>query len=391
MDIKIKVYAKAQNRLALGIIQAYVILHPLTTLDDLNKVFPHSINPDSGVKENFIDVTKVHEKQGEKWNGFFVKETELISLADETPLSVVSMWTKPSLERLLKKAAQSGIEGELVEQLPEQACLLCGDDTSVLAKSVGYTIELLNGYEPQSRLLLLVEEDVRTFFGRMATALPQQGKNIFFNEKDFQIKLSIYLSDLKNLSGEPKYDDVKVEYYIPQKELGKEYERWNNNIFLDIVVEKDGVYLPIELKYNTTPVSMGIERFGEVISDEDIIKYQGATNDLCYYFWKDVRRLELVKQRFPRVKNGIALILTNNFSLKKGPRESALYYQFSLADGKHSPSKHWKKEKKDFQEVKSSQEKKDSQPDFELSKSYTTTWQDITLEGAPFMYNIVEV
>lgn len=43
---KIKVYGKAQNRIALGIIHAYMVMHPKTTLMELRNAFPNSLNPD---------------------------------------------------------------------------------------------------------------------------------------------------------------------------------------------------------------------------------------------------------------------------------------------------------------------------------------------------------
>lgn len=387
MDTKIKVSAKAQNRLALGVLRAYVIMNPEVTLDEISATFPHSINPDSGVKENFIDVLKVHEKQGENWNGYFVKDQEVIALHNGTKMAVVSMWTKPSLDRLLKKAAEFGIEAEKMDQLPEQVDELPDVSEAVPSKSVGYVLEFVNGYKPEpprSELLLSVEEDIKDFFSQFEAHPSEQGKHIFFNEKDFQIRLSIYLTGLKNGDGTPKYDDVDVEYYLPQKEMGLEYiEIWKNKMFLDIVVEKDGVFVPVELKYSTDTVSMEITRFGEVIKDEDIIKHQGATNLVCYNFWKDVKRLELVKKRFPKVKNGIALILTNNASFKNTPNENAGYAPFSLADGRHDSKKYW---------GDSIAEKiKEGYPDFDLNKSYTTNWHDITLDGESFFYNLVEI
>lgn len=110
MEPKIRVYGKAQNRIALGIIRAYVMLHPETTLDSLREEFPHSICPDSGVKENFVDLNEVSDIQGENWNGFFDKEPELIPLADGTRVAITNMWTAKSLARLVAKAADFGIE-----------------------------------------------------------------------------------------------------------------------------------------------------------------------------------------------------------------------------------------------------------------------------------------
>ena len=48
---KIKVYGKTQNAIALGIIHAYVIMFPQTTLADLRKAFPNDTAPDKGANE----------------------------------------------------------------------------------------------------------------------------------------------------------------------------------------------------------------------------------------------------------------------------------------------------------------------------------------------------
>ena len=54
MESKVKVYAKSHNRIALGVINAYLVLYPETTLDDLRKAFPNTINPDCGSKQIFM-------------------------------------------------------------------------------------------------------------------------------------------------------------------------------------------------------------------------------------------------------------------------------------------------------------------------------------------------
>ena len=59
MTNKVRVYGKAQNRTALGIMHAYMVMYPQATMDDLKKAFPDELNPDSGVKKNFV-------KAGEK-------------------------------------------------------------------------------------------------------------------------------------------------------------------------------------------------------------------------------------------------------------------------------------------------------------------------------------
>ena len=54
MASKVKVYGKAQNRTALGIMHAYMLMYPHATIEDLRKAYPDSHKPDSGVKKNYI-------------------------------------------------------------------------------------------------------------------------------------------------------------------------------------------------------------------------------------------------------------------------------------------------------------------------------------------------
>ena len=51
---RVRVYGKAQNRTALGIMHAYMVMYPQSKLEDIQKAFPDTLNPDSGVKKNFI-------------------------------------------------------------------------------------------------------------------------------------------------------------------------------------------------------------------------------------------------------------------------------------------------------------------------------------------------
>lgn len=131
---KVRVYGKAQNRTALGIMHAYMVMYPQSKLEDIQKAFPDTLNPDSGVKKNFIYA----EEKGTTadWNGFFKKEEELLTMGDGRKVAVVSMWTKPSFERLVAWAKQYGIivaEFEAVNKGGEKG---------------GFRLEYLNGYIP---------------------------------------------------------------------------------------------------------------------------------------------------------------------------------------------------------------------------------------------------
>lgn len=118
MESKIKVYAKSQNRIALGVINAYLVLYPEATLDDLRKAFPDTINPDCGSKQIFMTQKEIREHiaNGEEWyasaRGYFVNDDEWLVMPNGEHIGVVSMWTKPSVERLTEYAKKYGIEIE---------------------------------------------------------------------------------------------------------------------------------------------------------------------------------------------------------------------------------------------------------------------------------------
>lgn len=132
---KVRVYGKAQNRTALGIMHAYMVMYPQATMDDLKKAFPDELNPDSGVKKNFV-------KAGEKgtngdWDGFFQKEDELLTMGDGTQVAVVKMWTKPSFDRLVTHASQYAIEVAQFEAADKG-----------FGQKGSFRLEYLNGYVP---------------------------------------------------------------------------------------------------------------------------------------------------------------------------------------------------------------------------------------------------
>lgn len=134
---KIRVYGKAQNRTALGIVQAYLVMYPHATLADLKQAFPNALNPDKGVKENFISEEEIKSRQDSNWNGYFIKEDELLPLGDGTKAALVSMWTKNSFDRLVSHAGQYGIEIASFDSAEKG-----------FGKRGSYRLEYLNGYIP---------------------------------------------------------------------------------------------------------------------------------------------------------------------------------------------------------------------------------------------------
>lgn len=134
MPNKVRVYGKAQNRTALGIVHAYMKMHPHATLEDLRKAFPDSINPDKGVDEIFIPAQD--KGTTANWDGYFRADDEVITLADGQKVAVVKMWTKPSIQRMIDQAALYDVE--TAQMLPADPG----------AKKGGFRLEYLNGYVP---------------------------------------------------------------------------------------------------------------------------------------------------------------------------------------------------------------------------------------------------
>lgn len=212
----------------------------------------------------------------------------------------------------------------------------------------------------ETKLLNEVYEDIIQF-------MTTETQDVFFNERDLQMHLAIYLK-----KSSKKYDDVEVEYYVPvfnrNKQKILEKYNWNSEIRLDIVVEKNGEFLPVELKYKTRKAkeSTCLKRFNQEVKDIDILKDQSAQDLGCYDFWKDVRRIEVIKENYEdNVKNGIAIFLTNDsFYWKEYIKEDTAYYNFRLSKDNNTTNKSWTKDVSIMEQ----------HPNFELNNTYNSEW-----------------
>ncbi len=220
-----------------------------------------------------------------------------------------------------------------------------------------------------STLVAKVREDVFSFL--------RSNNELLFNERDFQIHLATWFRNSANA-----YEDVDVEYYVPWQEL-KDYV-WKSELRLDVVVKKDGEYCPVELKYKTKKVERHIARFDEQLKKSvAVMKDQGAQDIGMYDFWKDVRRVELVRNRFDRVKGGLAVFVTNDASYKKESKETSNNFQFCMTEGKpHTKQKHWLNPESTCAKT---------HPNFEVEKEYNIKWNQQTVDGVDFYYCIVTI
>lgn len=221
-----------------------------------------------------------------------------------------------------------------------------------------------------------VVKDVHDFLGK-------QKNGPFMNERDLQMHLAIALKNSNH-----NYDKVEVEYYVPLKALGKSYV-WKNEMKVDIVVEKDGEFIPIELKYKTKAIGkkkttkkkntkQDIKRFGEILKNVVVVKDQSAQNLAKYDFWKDVRRIELLEKRFKAVTGGLAIFLTNDPSYQREPKENAMSYTHSIEGGEHGPIRN---------------ALSDERIQFRLRQNYTIEWSDDLDKNNPnqFEYILLQV
>ena len=221
-----------------------------------------------------------------------------------------------------------------------------------------------------TNLIEIVQKDVFAFW--------ESYNELLFNERDFQMHLATWLRNSDN-----HYDDVDVEYYVPKTELDNYI--WDSELRLDIVVKKDGEYCPVELKYKTKKVERQISRFDEMLDDKVVVmKNQGAQDLGMYDFWKDVRRVELVRNRFKNVKGGLAVFVTNDQLYTKASRQNSNNYLLNMTEGKHSVIKHWQNEDSACAKMK-------SYKSFEVEKEYSIKWHHRNVDNIPFHYCVVYI
>ena len=215
-----------------------------------------------------------------------------------------------------------------------------------------------------------VESDIRNFL--------KQQTELLFNEFDFQMQLAIYLRMTQ------KYDDVESEYFMPTKNTSilDGYD-WDSNMRIDIVVRRGDEYVPIELKYVTKKVVRDYMRFGVLVRGMEILKNHAAQDIRRYDFWKDVRRIELIKNIFPNVHNGLAVFLTNDSAYLKDPKTDSVCAPFSMSGTREIGGG-----RMDWQGSPATA--KDHKP-FLLDGLYRLAWDKTMIDNIEFIYTILRI
>lgn len=118
---KAHVIGKSQNRTALGLMSAYIAMHPsIASTDELRNHFPmKDICPDAGIEHLFFSESEINEliATGKDWfvngNACFTKEGEWLMLSNGDKVAFNKMWSGKSLARLQAVLTDRAITGEV--------------------------------------------------------------------------------------------------------------------------------------------------------------------------------------------------------------------------------------------------------------------------------------
>ena len=202
---------------------------------------------------------------------------------------------------------------------------------------------------------------------QIATALKERNPEDFFiREADIQLYLAKYLIDKKI------FDRIFIEYHIPRK-LIPDYPWSGNKIYVDIVIEHKGYFYPIEIKYKTIKQEFQHFVFGQ--EDTKILLGQHGAQDIgCYDFWKDVKRVELFEDTFPKCERGIVLFVSNDDTYRKKPlNPDAGYAKFSIHEGQHVLAKSTLDWNGNFAVAK-------GRPALEITNDYIISWTPLRID-----------
>jgi len=200
-----------------------------------------------------------------------------------------------------------------------------------------------------------------------------KSNRVFLSEADLQVNLAFYLKKQNK--------EVFLEYHVKPFD-GYPWE--NENIYIDIVIKEGNQYLPIEVKYKTSVDKIDLNVFGK--EDKTLLKQQGAQSNGRYDFWKDVKRLELLKKVY-KIEEGIALFVTNDKSYRDNPKSDSKklpqYYKFNICEGISEKNKSWRED--------TNKNNLKSRPNFELDNNYILKWEEQNIEGTRLLYLIPNI
>lgn len=195
-------------------------------------------------------------------------------------------------------------------------------------------------------------------------------KGFFHSEDEIKLHLANHFKKSED------YDNVFIEYYVGKKHF-QEYPWKNEKISIDIVLQKGQNFLPIEIKYRTKSQIFPHYVFGSESKVE--LAEQSAKNEGCYSFWKDIKRIEILKSRFNLTESGIVLFITNDPTYRLNPRKNSMYEPFSIHQNRKIDEPiflNWAQTKNIMKE-----ERANKFPGFEIDNKYSIDWKEMNIEN----------
>ncbi len=107
---KIRVYGMASNRTVLGIVNAYLELHPGTTSEELRVVFRNGVGLKQ--KEVFAEIDHITEAVNSSTEDpeWFLKKDEIIETVDKKRLATCAQWSEEEYRQVVRWAENHGIK-----------------------------------------------------------------------------------------------------------------------------------------------------------------------------------------------------------------------------------------------------------------------------------------
>lgn len=203
-------------------------------------------------------------------------------------------------------------------------------------------------------------------------------QDFWFNEDDLQHGLAMFLEKTGH------YDKVLLEYYLPKDTLPAYSKVWDSDVYIDMVVSKNGEFVPIELKYRTCELTANFIRFGEDLGRSKILQCGDAMSKSLYEIWKDVRRLECVKARFNNVHGGLFVLVSCNKRYFEGKiRPTTNHINLSTLPSLKAAGCHW---------LRANAKTALPLPGFDLDHSYPIEWVKMNgLKSLDFKYMIIGI
>jgi outer membrane protein OmpA-like peptidoglycan-associated protein len=217
MPSKVRVYGKAQNRTVLGIINAYLVMYPHATKEDLDKAFPSSelLKRASGMKDfkSLFRTPEEWKKDVSNQGLWFSESDERLKLQDGKEYILLKLWPKEAFEDMVSHASMYGIEVAKFEQ----------GEKGVKG---GYRLEYLNGYVPPvpvvasagmpiwlkaliGILAVIIIALLLWLFLREPEAQPQTIEKIVEVEKVVVVRDTVYMKEIEEI--EKNFNAAKFE------------------------------------------------------------------------------------------------------------------------------------------------------------------------------------